>query len=150
MGFERSRDCRTGSSGATGSRYEELGPPGLADCRLRVMATRRVPVDKVACMLNEYRTYHGGWDVRAPSGAQWVPWGYTGRRPSCTPRIWCSASRCAAAQNGRVSRRHNAASGRQPVCMVRGTSLARRIVLQYLLQRRSPAAKFDNVVFGRP
>jgi hypothetical protein len=55
--------------------YEEQGPAGLADRRLDDMAARREPVDKVARMLNEYRTYHGAATyehVREPSGCRGI------------------------------------------------------------------------------
>jgi transposase len=41
-------------------RYEEGGLTGLLDRRLGKASARRVPVDKVAWMLTEYRTHHLG------------------------------------------------------------------------------------------
>jgi transposase len=45
-------------------RYEEEGLGGLVDRRLGKASARRVPVDKVAWMLAEYRTHHKGWNVK--------------------------------------------------------------------------------------
>jgi transposase len=45
-------------------RYEEEGLAGLLDRRLGKASARRVPVDKVAWMLAEYRTQHMGWNVK--------------------------------------------------------------------------------------
>jgi transposase len=62
-------------------RYEEDGLAGLVDRRLGKASARRVPVDKVAWMLGEYRTHHMGWNVkhfhdhlRTQHGFRW---GYT-------------------------------------------------------------------------
>ncbi|MBV8310117.1 MAG: ISNCY family transposase [Planctomycetaceae bacterium] len=45
-------------------RYEEEGLAGLVDRRLGAATARRVPVDKVAWMLAEYRTHYLGWNVK--------------------------------------------------------------------------------------
>jgi transposase len=45
-------------------RYEEDGVAGLADRRLGKASANRVPVDKIAWMLGQYRTYHMGWNVK--------------------------------------------------------------------------------------
>jgi len=45
-------------------RYEEDGLAGLIDRRLGKASARRVPVDKIAWMLGEYRTHHMGWNVK--------------------------------------------------------------------------------------
>jgi transposase len=45
-------------------RYEEEGTDGLVDRRLGKASFRRVPVDKIAWMLGEYRTRHMGWNVK--------------------------------------------------------------------------------------
>ncbi len=45
-------------------RYEEGGMDGLVDGRLGKASFRRVPVDKIAWMLGEYRTRHMGWNVK--------------------------------------------------------------------------------------
>jgi len=45
-------------------RYEEDGLGGLVDRRLGKASARRVPVDKVAWMLGQYRTHHMGWNVK--------------------------------------------------------------------------------------
>jgi len=45
-------------------RYEEDGLAGLADRRLGKASFRRVPIDKVAWMLGQYRTHHMGWNVK--------------------------------------------------------------------------------------
>ena len=45
-------------------RYEEEGAAGLADRRLGRASERRVPVDRIAWMIGEYRTRHAGWNVK--------------------------------------------------------------------------------------
>jgi transposase len=45
-------------------RYEEEGLEGLLDRRLGKASEKRVPVDEVAWMLEEYRTRHMGWNVK--------------------------------------------------------------------------------------
>jgi transposase len=45
-------------------RYEEDGLAGLIDRRLGRASARRVPVDRIAWMLEEYRTCHMGWTVK--------------------------------------------------------------------------------------
>jgi transposase len=45
-------------------RFEEEGLAGLADKRLGKASERRVPVDEVNWMLNEYRTRYLGWNVK--------------------------------------------------------------------------------------
>jgi transposase len=45
-------------------RYEEGGLDGLMDRRLGKASFRRVPVDKIAWMLGQYRTHHMGWNVK--------------------------------------------------------------------------------------
>ena len=45
-------------------RVEEEGIEGLADKRLGKASARRVPVDEVNWMLNEYRTHYLGWNVK--------------------------------------------------------------------------------------
>lgn len=45
-------------------RYEEEGLVGLVDKRLGKASARRVPVDRIAWMLEEYRTHHMGWTVK--------------------------------------------------------------------------------------
>jgi len=45
-------------------RYEEEGLAGLIDKRLGKASARRVPVDQIAWMLEEYRTHHMGWNVK--------------------------------------------------------------------------------------
>jgi transposase len=46
------------------ARYEEEGLSGLIDKRLGKASGKRVPVDKIAWMLAEYRTHHMGWNVK--------------------------------------------------------------------------------------
>ncbi len=46
------------------ARYEEEGLQGLFDRRLGKASARRVPIDKVAWMLGEYRTRYSGWNVK--------------------------------------------------------------------------------------
>jgi len=62
-------------------RYEEDGLAGLIDRRLGRASERRVPVDRIAWMLEEYRSRHMGWTVKhfhehlqANHG---FAWGYT-------------------------------------------------------------------------
>src|SRR6266851_5722443 len=45
-------------------RYEEEGPPGLLDKRLGKASAKRVPVDEIEWMLDEYRTEYSGWNVK--------------------------------------------------------------------------------------
>jgi transposase len=45
-------------------RYEEDGLEGLFDKRLGKASARRVPIDKVAWMLCEYRTHYRGWTIK--------------------------------------------------------------------------------------
>jgi transposase len=45
-------------------RYEEDGLAGLMDRRLGKASVKRVPVDKIAWMLGQYRTHHLGWNVK--------------------------------------------------------------------------------------
>ena len=45
-------------------RYEDDGLAGLADRRLGKASFRRVPIDKVAWMLGQYRTHYMGWNVK--------------------------------------------------------------------------------------
>jgi len=46
------------------SRYEEEGLQGLFDKRLGKASARRVPTDKVAWLLGEYKTRYHGWNVK--------------------------------------------------------------------------------------
>jgi transposase len=46
------------------ARYEEEGLDGLLDRRLGKASARRVPVDRIAWMLAQYRTYYLGWNVK--------------------------------------------------------------------------------------
>jgi transposase len=62
-------------------RYEGKGLEGLVDRRLGKASAQRVPVDKLAWMLAQYRTHHMGWNVKhfhehlqAQHGFRW---GYT-------------------------------------------------------------------------
>jgi len=45
-------------------RFDENGLAGLADRRLGKASAKRVPVDKIAWMLGQYRTHHMGWNVK--------------------------------------------------------------------------------------
>jgi len=45
-------------------RWEEEGVDGLADKRLGKASARRVAVDRIAWLLDEYRTRHVGWTVK--------------------------------------------------------------------------------------
>ena len=46
------------------SRYEEEGLDGLIDRRLGKASAKRVPVDKIAWLLEQYRTRYRGWNVK--------------------------------------------------------------------------------------
>jgi transposase len=46
------------------ARYEEDGLEGLIDQRLDKASAKRVPVDEIDWMLDEYRTHHLGWNVK--------------------------------------------------------------------------------------
>jgi len=45
-------------------RYEEEGLAGLADKRLGKASARRVPVDEIAWLLDQYRSQYWGWNVK--------------------------------------------------------------------------------------
>jgi transposase len=45
-------------------RYEDEGLAGLADKRLGKASSKRVPVDKIAWLTEQYRTRHMGWNVK--------------------------------------------------------------------------------------
>jgi transposase len=45
-------------------RYEDEGLPGLLDKRLGKASAKRVPVDQIEWMLDEYRTEYSGWNVK--------------------------------------------------------------------------------------
>ncbi len=45
-------------------RYEEEGLAGLIDKRLGRTSERRVPVDEIAWMLDQYRSQYLGWNVK--------------------------------------------------------------------------------------
>jgi transposase len=45
-------------------RYEEEGWDGLIDKRLGKASAKRVPADRIAWMLDEYRTHYRGWNVK--------------------------------------------------------------------------------------
>jgi len=45
-------------------RYEEEGLDGLIDKRLGKASAKRVPVDAIAWMLEEYRTHYRGWNAK--------------------------------------------------------------------------------------
>jgi transposase len=46
------------------ARYEEDGLEGLVDKRLGKASEKRVPVDEIAWMTEQYRTHHLGWNVK--------------------------------------------------------------------------------------
>ncbi len=62
-------------------RYEEEGLEGLIDKRLGKASAKRVPVDEVDWMLEQYRTHHMGWNVNHfhehLRGRHGFRWGYT-------------------------------------------------------------------------
>lgn len=45
-------------------RYDEEGTPGLVDGRLGKKSNKRVPADRVAWMVDLYRTQYRGWNVK--------------------------------------------------------------------------------------
>jgi transposase len=45
-------------------RYEEEGPAGLLDKRLGKASAKRVPVDQIEWLLEQYRTHHREWNVK--------------------------------------------------------------------------------------
>jgi Winged helix-turn helix len=45
-------------------RYEDDGLAGLVDKRLGRASEKRVPVDAIAWMLDQYRTHYRGWTVK--------------------------------------------------------------------------------------
>jgi transposase len=45
-------------------RYEDEGLAGLADKRLGKASAKRVPVDRIAWLTEQYRTHHMGWNVK--------------------------------------------------------------------------------------
>jgi len=46
------------------ARFEEDGLEGLVDRRLGRASAKRVPVDRIAWMLDQYRTHYMGWNVK--------------------------------------------------------------------------------------
>jgi len=46
------------------SRYEAEGMEGLIDRRLEQASNRRAPVDEVIALTEQYRSRHGGWNVK--------------------------------------------------------------------------------------
>ena len=46
------------------TRYDEEGLDGLIDKRLGKASARRVPADRIAWMLEQYRTHYMGWNVK--------------------------------------------------------------------------------------
>jgi hypothetical protein len=51
-------------------RYEEDGLDGLVDRRLGKASAKRVPVDEIAWMLDQYRSHHQGWTVKQSETAK--------------------------------------------------------------------------------
>lgn len=45
-------------------RYEDEGEAGLADRRVGKASAKRVPVDRIAWMLELYRSQYRGWNVK--------------------------------------------------------------------------------------
>ena len=61
-------------------RYEEEGLEGLLDRRLGKASAKRVPVDRIAWMLEQYRTHYSGWNVKhfhEQLQRHGFEWGYT-------------------------------------------------------------------------
>jgi transposase len=63
------------------ARFEEEGLDGLLDKRLGKASQRRVPVDEIAWMIEEYRTHYLGWNVKhfheQLTQRHSFSWGYT-------------------------------------------------------------------------
>ena len=78
-------------------RYEEQGLDGLIDRRLGKASVRRVPVDKIAWMIEQYRTHHMGWNVKHFHEHIRQQHGFGGATPgprrNCTRRDWWSGRR---------------------------------------------------------
>ena len=91
-------------------RYEEEGLEGLLDRRLGRQSARRVPEGERQRMLELYRGFYGGWNVKHfhehLRESHSLPGATPGRRRSCMPQGWSSgpggAGRTGA--NGRASR----------------------------------------------
>src|SRR5438874_1169341 len=104
-------------------RYEEEGIEGLVDKRLGRASEKRVPVDEVAWMLDEYRTHYRGWNVKhfheQLSERHSFHWGYTfGEDAAARGRAGGArqAPRRAPAQAAaQAVRGHDAAPGRMSV-----------------------------------
>jgi len=102
-------------------RYEEEGLAGLADKRLGKASARRVPVDEIAWMLDQYRSQYWGWNVKHCTSTCKSTMGSAGAtrglRRSCMWRGWLSgeAARSPPSQAAQEALRgHDAASGWQP------------------------------------
>ena len=75
-------------------RYEEDGLAGLADKRLGKASVRRVPVDEIAWMLDQYRSQYWGWNVKhfheRLQRHHGFNWGYTWVKTQLQRRGWWS------------------------------------------------------------
>ena len=92
-------------------RYEEDGLAGLIDRRLGKPSARRVPVDEIEWMLDQYRTHYVGWNVKhfhehLVTRSQFPAGATPGRRRSCRRRGWWIGRRGAGrtGASGRASR----------------------------------------------
>jgi hypothetical protein len=112
-------------------RYDEAGLAGLVDRRLGKASVKRVPLDKIVWMLGQYRTHHMGWNVKhfhehlrrlSPAAARLrvglhLDQAAVACGGACRPGHPARAAPAQAA--AQAVRRHDAASGRQPVCVAR-------------------------------
>ena len=75
-------------------RHEAEGLDGLFDRRLGQASAKRVPVDEIGWMLEQYRTLHSGWTVKHfhdhLTQHHGFRWGYPGPRANCTRPVWSS------------------------------------------------------------
>lgn len=109
------------------ARYEEDGLAGLIDKRLGKASAKRVPVDGIEWMLDEYRTRHLGWNVKHfhehLRERHSFRWGYVGEDAVAHGRAGraCDAARSSPPQAAEeAARGHDAAPGREPVCVACG------------------------------
>jgi transposase len=101
-------------------RYEEDGLAGLIDRRLGRASERRVPVDRIAWMLEEYRSRHMGWTVKPfhehLQANHGFAWGYTWSKTQLHTAGLVERARRRGAQPCQAAEEavpgHDAASGR--------------------------------------
>ena len=75
-------------------RFEEDGAAGLIDRRLGRASAKRVPLDEIAWMVEQYRTHYVGWNVKHFHERLQRQHGFRcatrGRRRSCIRPVWSS------------------------------------------------------------